>query len=144
MNQSTKGKILGVDYGDVRTGLAVSDALGFLASGIGTVRPGGMRNTAVLVAEEAKKQGAVRIVIGLPRNMDGSEGFRAEAVRAFAALLSEYTDIPYEFYDERLSTVEAHRFLSLTDTKGKKRKEVVDTLSAQIILQNYLDANAKR
>lgn len=144
MNEAIKGKILGVDYGDVRTGLAVSDALGFLASGIGTVRPGGMRNTAVLVAEEAKKQGAVRIVIGLPRNMDGSEGFRAEAVRAFAALLTEYTDIPYEFYDERLSTVEAHRFLSLTDTRGKRRKEVVDTLSAQIILQNYLDANAKR
>ena len=143
MNSEKKGKILGVDYGDVRTGLAVSDALGFLASGIGTVRPGGMRNTAAVVAEEAKKQGAVLIVIGLPKNMDGSEGFRAEAVRAFAALLGEYTDIPYEFYDERLSTVEAHRFLSLTDTKGKKRKEVVDTLSAQIILQNYLDANAK-
>ena len=144
MNSEKKGKILGVDYGDVRTGLAVSDALGFLASGIGTVRPGGMRNTAVLVAEEAKKQGVVRIVIGLPRNMDGSEGFRAEAVRAFAALLSEYTEIPYEFYDERLSTVEAHRFLNITDTKGKKRKEVIDTLSAQIILQNYLDANAKK
>ena len=133
--------MLGVDYGDVRTGLAVSDALGFLASGIGTIKPGGMRNTAVLVAEEAKKQNVVRIVIGLPKNMDGSEGFRAETVRAFAAILAEYTDIPYVFYDERLSTMEAHKFLNLTDTKGKKRKEVVDTLSAQIILQNYLDAN---
>lgn len=144
MSEAIKGRILGVDYGDVRTGLAVSDVLGFLASGIGTVRPGGMRNTAVLVAEEAKKQNAVRIVIGLPKNMDGSEGFRAETVRAFAALLAEYTDIPCEFYDERLSTVEAHRFLSLTDTKGEKRKKVVDTLSAQIILQNYLDAHANR
>ena len=141
MKEAVGGKILGVDYGDVRTGLAVSDILGFLASGIGTIRPGGMRNTAIAVAEEAKKQNAVRIVIGLPKNMDGSEGFRAEAVRAFAALLAEYTDIPYVFYDERLSTVEAHNFLNLTDTKGKKRKEVVDTLSAQIILQNYLDAN---
>ncbi|MBE6656763.1 MAG: Holliday junction resolvase RuvX [Ruminococcaceae bacterium] len=144
MNGQSKGKILGVDYGDVRTGLAVSDALGFLASGIGTVRPGGMRNTAVLVAEEAKKHNAVLIVIGLPKNMDGSEGFRAEAVRAFEALLAEYTDVPRVFYDERLSTVEAHRFLSITDTRGKKRKEVVDTLSAQIILQNYLDANAQK
>ena len=144
MNTTKKGRILGVDYGDVRTGLAVSDALGFLASGIGTIRPGGMRNTAVAVAEEAKAQNAVLIVIGLPKNMDGSEGFRAEAVRAFAALLSEQTTIPYVFYDERLSTVEAHHFLNLTDTKGKKRKEVVDTLSAQIILQNYLDANANR
>ena len=141
MKNAPGGKILGVDYGDVRTGLAVSDALGFLASGIGTIRPGGMRNTAIAVAEEAKKQNAVLIVIGLPKNMDGSEGFRAEAVRAFAALLSEYTDVPYAFYDERLSTMEAHKFLNLTDTKGKKRKEVVDTLSAQIILQNYLDAN---
>ena len=141
MKEAVRGKILGVDYGDVRTGLAVSDMLGFLASGIGTIRPGGMRNTAIAVAEEAKKQNAVRIVIGLPKNMDGSEGFRAEAVRAFAFLLAEYTDIPYVFYDERLSTVEAHNFLNLTDTKGKKRKEVVDTLSAQIILQNYLDAN---
>ena len=141
MKEAAGGKILGVDYGDVRTGLAVSDILGFLASGIGTIRPGGMRNTAIAVAEEAKKQNAVRIVIGLPKNMDGSEGFRAEAVRAFASLLAEYTDIPYVLYDERLSTVEAHNFLNLTDTKGKKRKEVVDTLSAQIILQNYLDAN---
>ena len=141
MKKNSCGKMLGVDYGDVRTGLAVSDALGFLASGIGTIKPGGMRNTAVLVAEEAKKQNVVRIVIGLPKNMDGSEGFRAETVRAFAAILAEYTDIPYVFYDERLSTMEAHKFLNLTDTKGKKRKEVVDTLSAQIILQNYLDAN---
>ncbi len=144
MNQTQLGKILGVDYGDVRTGLAVSDALGFLASGIGTIRPGGMRHTAEAVAKEAEKQGAVLIVIGLPKNMDGSEGFRAETVRAFAALLGEYTHIPYTFYDERLSTVEAHRFLSLTDVSGKKRKNVVDTLSAQIILQNYLDANARK
>ena len=140
INGALRGRILGVDYGDVRTGLALSDPSGFLASGIGTVKPGGMRKTAELVAAEAKKNGAVLIVIGLPKNMDGSEGFRAEAVRAFAALLGEYTEIPYTFYDERLSTVCAHQFLSLTDVKGKRRKEVVDTLSAQIILQNYLDA----
>lgn len=144
MNENKKGKILGVDYGDVRTGLAVSDALGFLASGIGTIRPGGMRNTAEAVAAEAEKQGAVLIVVGLPKNMDGSEGFRAEAVRAFAALLGEYTKIPYVFYDERLSTAEAHQILNLTDVGGKKRKKVIDTLSAEIILQNYLDANRGR
>ena len=140
MNEKIRGKILGVDYGDVRTGIAVSDALGFLATGIATIRPGGMRKTAEAVAKEAEKQGAVLIVIGLPKNMDGSEGFRAEAVRAFAALLSEYTSVPYTFYDERLSTVEAHQILSLTDVGGKKRKQVIDTLSAEIILQNYLDA----
>ena len=139
-NGTLRGRILGVDYGDVRTGLAISDPSGFLASGMKTVKPGGMRKTAELVAEEAEKNGAVLIVIGLPKNMDGSEGFRAETVRAFAALLAEYTQIPYTFYDERLSTVCAHQFLSLTEVKSKKRKEVVDTLSAQIILQSYLDA----
>lgn len=138
------GRILGVDYGDVRTGLAVSDPSGFLASGIGTIRPGGMRKTAEAVAEEVKKQNAVLIIIGLPKNMDGSEGFRAEAVRAFAALLAEYTEIPYEFYDERLSTAAAHQILNLTETGGKKRKNVIDTLSAQIILQNYLDSVQSR
>ncbi len=142
MNTDTtlRGRILGVDYGDVRTGLAVSDPSGFLASGIGTVKPGGMRKTAETVAEEAKKQNAVLIVIGLPKNMDGSVGSRAEAVRAFATLLGEYTDIPYTFYDERLSTACAHQILNLTETGGKRRKAVIDTLSAEIILQNYLDS----
>ena len=138
--EKKQGRVLGVDYGDVRTGLAISDPTGLLAGGIGTFKPGGMRKTAMLVAEEAKKNEAVLIVIGLPKNMDGTEGFRAETVRAFAALLAEYTDIPYVFYDERLSTVYAHTILSMTETAGRKRKEVVDTLSAQIILQSYLDA----
>ena len=144
MDEKKMGKILGVDYGDVRTGLAVSDLFGFLASGIGTIRPGGMRNTAEAVAAEAEKQGVKLIVIGLPKNMDGSEGFRAEAVRAFAALLAECTSIPYTFYDERLSTAEAHKILSLSDVGGKKRKKVIDTLSAEIILQNYLDASKNK
>ena len=139
MKEAVRGKILGVDYGDVRTGLAVSDMLGYLASGIGTIRPGGMRNTAIAVAEEAKKQNAVRIVIGLPKNMDGSEGFRAEAVRAFGEILASLTEIPVEYYDERMSTMEAYRFLDGAGTFGKKRKAVIDTLSAEIILQNYID-----
>ena len=71
--------------------------------------------------------------------MDGSEGPRTEVVRAFVALLKEETDLPISLFDERLSTMEAHRFLSMTDTRGKKRKQVVDTLSAQIILQDFLD-----
>ena len=139
MANGIHGRSLGVDYGDVRTGLAVSDISGFLAGGIGQVSPGGMRNTARYVAEEAKKQGVVKIIVGLPKNMDGSEGFRAEAVRAFVALLAEETAIPIDFSDERLSTCEAHRYLQSTGTGGKKRKGVVDTLSAQIILQDYLD-----
>lgn len=133
------GKLLGVDYGDVRTGLAVSDPSGLIATGIGTIRPGGMRHTAVAVAEAARERACAGIVIGLPKNMDGSEGFRAETVRAFVALLGEETDLPLTLFDERLSTVEAHRMMDLTGTHGKKRRDTVDTLSAQIILQDYLD-----
>ncbi len=133
------GKMLGVDYGDVRTGLAVSDISGFLASGIGYIKEGGMKNTAVRVAREAQERGCVGIVIGLPKNMDGSEGFRADAVKAFVELLKEETSLPCYMLDERLSTMQAHKMMTLTGTHGKKRKENVDTLSAQIILQDYLD-----
>ncbi len=133
------GRYLGVDYGDRRTGLAACDVQGQLASGIGQISPSGMRHTAVAVAEEAARQGACRIVVGLPKNMDGSEGFRAEAVRAFVAILETLTPLPVVLCDERLSTVEAHAFLSATGVRGKKRKAVVDSLSAEIILQDYLD-----
>jgi len=133
------GKYLGVDYGDVRTGLAECDISGLLASGIGTVSEGGMRKTALRVAEEAKSRSCKKIVIGLPRNMDGSEGFRAETVRAFAAILAELVDIPIDFYDERMSTMAAYRYLDGSGTFGKRRKGVIDTLSAEVILQNYID-----
>lgn len=134
-------KYLGVDYGDVRTGLAVSDLTGFLASGIGYISEGGMRHTAVRVAKEAREREVASIVVGYPKNMDGSEGPRTEVVRAFVELLRAETDIPVLLWDERLSTVEAHRFLTMTGSGGKKRKKLVDTLSAQIILQDYLDAH---
>ncbi len=135
----THGKYLGVDYGDKRTGLADCDPSGLVATGIGTVSAGGMRSTAELVAKEASSRGCVKIIVGLPKNMDGSEGFRSEAVKAFVNILSELTEIPIELYDERMTTMEAYRFLGETGTFGKKRKSAVDTLSAQIILQNYID-----
>ncbi len=137
--KSESCRYLGVDYGDARTGLAVSDPGGLLASGIGQITPGGMRRTAELVSAEAARLGVSRIVVGLPKNMDGTEGFRAEAVRAFVAILAEMTVLPIALYDERLSTCEAHRYLQSTGISTKKRKGVVDTLSAQIILQDYLD-----
>ena len=133
------GKYLGVDYGDVRTGLAECDPSGLIASGIGTISEGGMRKTAIRVAHEAASRSCKRIIVGLPKNMDGTEGEKAKTIRAFAASLGELTDIPIEFYDERMTTMIAHRFLSETGTYGKKRKNTVDTLSAQIILQNYID-----
>ena len=133
------GKYLGVDYGDVRTGLAECDISGMLASGIGTVSEGGMRNTAIRVAKEAKARACKKIIIGLPKNMDGTEGSRVDTVRAFAAILAELTAIPIDFYDERMSTMAAYRFLDGSGTFGKKRKGAIDTLSAEVILQNYID-----
>lgn len=138
--KETKGRILGVDFGDTRTGLAVSDASRFLASGIGYVSPGGIVKTADKVAEVAREQNVSAIVVGLPKNMDGSEGFRADRCREFADLLRErLTDIPVAMMDERMTTMSASRYLNETNTRGQKRKGVIDTLSAQIILQNALD-----
>ncbi|MBR5448479.1 MAG: Holliday junction resolvase RuvX [Clostridia bacterium] len=133
------GKYLGVDYGDKRTGIAECDPSGLIATGICTVSEGGMRKTAIRVAKEAQDRNCKLIVIGLPKNMDGTEGERAEVIRTFAAMLPEYTAIPYDFYDERMTTMVAYRFLGETGTYGKKRKDAVDTLSAQIILQGYID-----
>ena len=133
------GKYLGVDYGDVRTGLAECDISGMLASGIGTISEGGMRNTAIRVAKEAVSRSCKKIIIGLPKNMDGTEGMRVDTVRAFAEILASLTDIPIDFYDERMSTMVAYRFLDGTGTFGKKRKGAIDTLSAEVILQNYID-----
>lgn len=136
---TTHGKYLGVDYGDRRTGIAECDVSGLLASGITTVSEGGMRKTAQRVAREATSRGCKKIVIGLPRNMDGTDGPRADVVRAFAELLAEECDIPIDFYDERMTTMVAYRYLDGSGTYGKARKNAVDTLSAEIILQGYID-----
>lgn len=136
-------KILAVDYGDVRTGLAVSDALGLMANGIGTVKAKGMHELCDIVIEQAQKNNAAKIIIGDPVNMNGSRGPRSEKAELFASFLREKTEIEVELFDERCSTMVAHTYLNATGTHGKKRKEVVDTLSAQIILQDYLDKNRK-
>ena len=135
----THGKYLGVDYGDVRTGIAECDVSGLIASGIATVKEGGMRKTAERVAKEAVSRGCKKIIIGLPKNMDGSEGSRVDTVRAFADILGEICEIPIDFSDERMSTMAAYRYLDGAGTFGKKRKESIDTLSAELILQSYID-----
>ena len=137
--KNTKGRILAVDYGEVRSGLAICDASRFLASGIGNVKVGGIDKTAAEVARIAKEKGAVAAVVGLPRNMDGSEGARADRCRDFARRLAVAAEIPVAMTDERLTTVVASRYLNETDTRGGKRKNVIDSLSAEIILQNTLD-----
>lgn len=137
--KNTKGRLIGVDFGEVRTGLAVSDASRFLASGLGNVKVGGIDKTAAEVARIIKEKGVVAAVVGLPRNMDGSEGARADRCRDFARRLSAAAGIPVAMTDERLTTVAASRYLNETDTRGSKRKNVIDSLSAEIILQNTID-----
>ena len=137
--KNTKGKILGVDFGDVRTGLAISDPSRTLALCLETVRAEGIENITRIVGDYAKEQRAAAIIVGLPVNMDGSEGHRAERARRFAQMLAEYTGLPVETVDERMTTMQAARYLNATDTRGKKRKNAIDTLSAQIILQSALD-----
>ena len=142
---NTKGKILGVDFGDKRTGLAVSDKTRFLASGIGQISVGGMQKTAERIVEIIKEENITGgVVVGLPVNMNGSLGPRSEHAQKFATILSEKLraaglDLPIAMLDERMTTMAASRYLNETDTRGQKRKSVIDTLSAQIILQNALD-----
>ena len=138
--KQTKGRVLGVDFGEARTGLAVSDAARLLASGIGNIQGGGLEKSADAIVSAASEQTAVAIVLGLPVNMNGTEGPRAERVRRLAELITERApELPVALMDERMTTMAASRFLNQTNTRGKKRKGVIDTLSAQIILQNALD-----
>jgi putative Holliday junction resolvase len=131
-------RILAVDLGKARTGLAVCDEGEILASPVAVVAEWNREKLLTRVAEEAKRMGVKRIVVGLPRNMDGTEGESAKNARAFAASLQELADIPVEMQDERGTTITAHGFLNDTDTRGKKRKAVVDAVAATVILQDYL------
>ncbi len=137
-------RVIGIDYGDARVGLAVSDETGFLASAVCTVNVTGMRDACKKVAEKIKELNGTLIVLGLPKNMDGSESFRADKSKAFAEMIGNATSLEVVFMDERLSTVEAYTYMNITDFNGKKRRDVVDALSAQIILQSYLDRERNR
>ena len=130
-------EIRAIDEELTRTGLAISDATRFLASGIGNVQGGGLEKTAERVLEAAREQGAVAVVLGLPVNMNGTEGPKAARIRELAALIER--ELPVYLMDERMTTMSAARYLNETNTRGKKRKGVIDTLSAQIILQNARD-----
>jgi putative Holliday junction resolvase len=130
--------ILSVDYGDKRTGIACCDRDEILASPVTVIEDDYARRVAQKVAEIAAEKKAQRIVVGLPKNMDGTLGFRAEACTEFARLVGEVSGIETVMYDERLTTVIAHKELNFTDTRGKKRKKVVDALSAVVILEDYI------
>ncbi len=132
-------KYLGVDYGDRRTGLAISDALGMLASTAGTVVGSDMVKVAAEVAEKAKELGAGAIVLGYPKNMNNTEGPRAEKTMLFKGELEKVFSGEVILRDERATTVSATRMLNDTNTRGKKRKAVIDSVAATVILQDYLD-----
>ena len=131
-------KIMGIDYGDARTGVAISD---LLCSIVGSTYVVPSRNTEKALADIVKlaKDNAVgEIVVGLPKNMNGTEGPRAELCREFAQLLGEATGLPIHLWDERRTTVEAHNILSQHNYHGQKRKNTVDAVAASLILEGYL------
>lgn len=132
-------KIMGIDYGDARTGVAISD---LLCSIVGTTTVIPSRNTGKAIADIVRliKDNSVgELVVGLPRNMDGTEGVRAELCREFAQKLKDATGLPVTMWDERRTTVEAHNILSQHNYHGKKRKDTVDAVAASLILEGYLN-----
>jgi putative Holliday junction resolvase len=131
-------KIMSVDFGDSRTGLAVCDKSEFLASPAGVIEEKNFDRCIEKVACAAKEHGAEEVVVGYPKNMNGTIGERAQKCELFAQKLSELVEVPVKLWDERSTTVSAHYYLNQTNTRGKKRKAVVDAVAATIILESYL------
>lgn len=133
-------RILGIDYGDSRVGVAVSDLMGWMAQGVRTVQNKSAKYLLEELAKILDEYKPDKVVIGLPKNMDGSVGFRGEATYKFADKFEEIYSGEIVFWDERLSTVSATRVMNETNTRGKDRKKVLDTVAACFILQSYLDS----
>lgn len=131
-------RVMGIDYGDARTGIAISD---LLCSIVGTTTVIHSRNADKTITEIQrliKENDVTEIVLGLPKNMDGTEGPRAQLCREFAERIKEVTGIDVTLWDERRTTVEAHNILSVHNYHGKKRKDTVDAVAASLILEGYL------
>ncbi len=139
----TESRILGIDLGEKRIGLAVSDPLGMTAQGLPTLEIRSEKEALAGIAAAARDWKAVRIVIGLPLNMNGSEGAQASRARRVGAALGRMLLLPVDFRDERWSSRSAERVLLEADLSRRKRRQALDRLSAQIILQNYLDSRVK-
>ena len=133
-------KILAIDLGDVRSGVAISDVNEILASPVGTIYEKDKETLLQKILKIIRENDVQKIVLGLPRNMDGSEGDSAKKARAFGDMLSKQTGLKVVFQDERGTTLEATGYLNVSDVRGKKRKKVIDSVAATIILQNYLDS----
>ncbi len=131
--------IMSVDYGDVRTGLAICDKMQILASPVCVITEKDKEKLVEKIREIAIERKVERFCVGVPQNMDGSYGFRSEACREFGELLKDKTGIEVAFQNERLTTVSAHNILNTVDVRGKKRKAVVDAVSAVLILEDYMN-----
>ena len=131
-------RVMAIDYGDARTGIAISDALGMLTGTTTVIHSWNPEKTAQEIARLTRENGVERIVMGFPRNMDGSEGPRAELYRAFAAQVAQTAGMEPVLWDERRTTIEAHQILSAWNYHGKKRKNTVDAVAASLILEGYL------
>jgi putative Holliday junction resolvase len=133
-------RLLGLDFGTKRIGVALSDEMGWTSQGLTTIERKGNRKDLVKIGRLVEEHSVEEIVLGLPLNMDGSEGRAVEAVKKFAGLLEEQLKIPVHLWDERLTSWEAEEILKAAKVKAKKRKQVVDKLAATLILKSYLDA----
>ena len=131
-------RVLAVDYGDARTGIAVSDLLCSIVGSTTVIHSRNQEKTIGEIAALVKEKEVGEIVVGLPRNMDGSEGPRAQLCREFAEKLKQELELPITMWDERRTTVEAHQILSDHNYHGKKRKDTVDAVAASLILEGYL------
>lgn len=134
-------RVMAIDYGDARTGVAISDLLGTLVGRTAVIHSRNREKTAAEIKKLLEESGAERLVMGFPRNMDGSEGPRAALYREFAAYLGEVTGMEIVLWDERRTTVEAHQILSDCNYHGKRRKNTVDAVAASLILEGYLNAH---
>ena len=133
-------RILGLDYGDSRIGVAVSDLLGFTAQSAGLIAEKNFERQIEAVCNYCKEYSAEKIVIGMPKNMNGSIGERGEKTMLFVEELKKHVSIPIIFWDERLTTAAAHKTLAESNVSGKKRKGILDRIAAVFILQGYLDS----
>ncbi|WP_374019609.1 Holliday junction resolvase RuvX [Paenibacillus thiaminolyticus] len=137
-------KILGLDYGDRKIGVAVSDAFGWTAQGLEVIIRRKPEDDLHRIGDIIKEHGVEEIVIGLPKNMNGTIGPRGEISRSYAEVLKQSFGLPVHLWDERLSTVSAERTLLEADVSRKKRRQVIDKMAATIILQTYLDYQSRR
>ena len=131
-------RIMAIDYGDQRIGLAVSDPMGIICGEAWTMEEWNMERASQRISQEAAARQVERLVLGLPKNMDGSEGPRAEKSREFKALLEKDSGLPVLLWDERRSSIEAHAILHTTGKKEKKHRKTVDAVAASLILEGYL------